>query len=228
MEQGLLSGVLTLSLVLLNPSSAASAPTTSQVATSEMRDYAVKKGDTLSQIAEKEYGSINYWTNLWNDNPWIEDPNLIEKDWKLKLRRTNPEESATLSAELEEKLKNKQQIVQPLPKIQPVSGSTQAQAQQTIASAGTNYAGGPLNEAQITYLGNCESGMRPATNTGNGFYGAFQFTIGTWNAMGTGFERADLAPLEVQMGAVQKLLSKSSIYTQFPGCAAKMRNIGLL
>ena len=85
-----------------------------------------------------------------------------------------------------------------------------------------------LSEEQIQFLGNCESGMRPETNTGNGFYGAFQFTIGTWNAMNTGYDRADLAPLDVQIAAVQKLLSRSSIWTQFPGCAAKMHAHGLL
>ena len=85
-----------------------------------------------------------------------------------------------------------------------------------------------LSDAQITFLGTCESGMRPETNTGNGYFGAFQFSIATWNAMGTGFERADLAPLDVQINAVQKLLSRSSIFTQFPGCANKMRNAGLI
>lgn len=30
----------------------------------------------------------------------------------------------------------------------------------------------------------CESDDRPSTNTGNGFYGAFQFTIRSWRAVG--------------------------------------------
>jgi hypothetical protein len=32
--------------------------------------------------------------------------------------------------------------------------------------------------------GACESGNNPATNTGNGFYGAFQFMLSTWAAAG--------------------------------------------
>jgi hypothetical protein len=32
--------------------------------------------------------------------------------------------------------------------------------------------------------GACESGNNPATNTGNGFYGAFQFVLSTWWAAG--------------------------------------------
>jgi len=31
-----------------------------------------------------------------------------------------------------------------------------------------------------------ESGGNPAENTGNGFYGAFQFTLSTWQAAGGG------------------------------------------
>jgi hypothetical protein len=30
----------------------------------------------------------------------------------------------------------------------------------------------------------CESGGNPATDTGNGFYGKYQFTLETWNAVG--------------------------------------------
>ena len=90
------------------------------------------------------------------------------------------------------------------------------------------YNGGPLNDAQIQFLGNCESGMTATRNSGNGYYGAFQFSIGTWNSMGTGYARADMAPLEVQIDAVQRLVSRSSIFGQFPGCARQMRSIGLI
>lgn len=85
-----------------------------------------------------------------------------------------------------------------------------------------------LNEEQIQFLGRCEAGMDPAKNTGNGYYGAFQFSYGTWQSMNTGYERADMAPLEVQIDAVQRLLARSSIYTQFPGCAKLMQSQGLI
>lgn len=85
-----------------------------------------------------------------------------------------------------------------------------------------------LTEEQITYLGSCEAGMDPAKNTGNGYYGAFQFSYGTWKSMGTGYERADLAPIDVQKDAVQRLVGRSSIFTQFPACSRKMRLIGMI
>jgi hypothetical protein len=30
----------------------------------------------------------------------------------------------------------------------------------------------------------CESGGNPGTNTGNGYYGAYQFTLATWRSVG--------------------------------------------
>lgn len=219
MEQNILSGVLGLSLVLLNPAGTSSTQMTSQVIfKEEMRDYRVETGDTLSKIAEKEYGSGDFWTNVWNENPWIRDPNLIEKDWKLKLRRKKPASVTPLSSVLKEKLENQT----------PAPSPVQKQNQTSLAVSSITTVGGPLNDAQINLLGNCESGMTATRNSGNGYYGAFQFSYGTWNRMGTGYERADLAPIEVQISAVQRLLTRSSIFTQFPGCARRMQASGLL
>jgi hypothetical protein len=53
-------------------------------------------------------------------------------------------------------------------------------------------------------LRNCESGGNYAINTGNSFYGAYQFTIGTWNAVADIIDptwvgtRPDLATAAVQ------------------------------
>ena len=94
-----------------------------------------------------------------------------------------------------------------------------------------NYTGGPLSEAQINALGTCESGMTATRNSGNGFYGAFQFMPATWRTVAPVEYRGMLpheAPLEAQKQAVQNLLSRSSIYTQFPGCAKKMQAQGIL
>lgn len=87
---------------------------------------------------------------------------------------------------------------------------------------------GSISDTALDALGNCEAGMNPARNSGNGYYGAFQFSYGTWKSMNTGYERADLAPIEVQKAAVRALLNRSSIYNQFPGCAAKMHGEGLI
>ena len=218
MGQDLLSGILAISIVLLNPSSTPSAELTSQIVeVEEMRDYTVKEGNSLSTIAEKEYGSIDFWTNIWNDNDWIDQPDLIEKEWKLKIQTEKPGNPADLKLELSEKLKLPTSLTTP---TAPIS--------QTAENLITVAATGPLSETQITFLGNCESGMTASRNSGNGYFGAFQFSPGTWKSMATGYERADLAPLEVQIDAVQRLVARSNIYTQFPGCSSRMRASGLL
>ena len=192
---------------------------------SQVREVNVKNGETLSLIAERIYEDNAYWTNIWNDNPWTSDPHYIERDWKLKVRARKGKNPEGLKPDLARKLEMQTRLAY----------ASEAYIQGSITTntptIQTNTPGsivGPLNEAQMDYLGNCESGMGPNTNTGNGFYGAFQFAQGTWNRMQTGYERADLAPLEAQKEAVQKLVSKSNIYGQFPACSRRMRALGLL
>lgn len=103
--------------------------------------------------------------------------------------------------------------------------------QVEVVGSKFNYTGGPLNDAQITALGMCESGMTATRNSGNGFYGAFQFMPSTWKKVAPAPYNNGLpheAPLDAQKQAVQNLLSRSSIYTQFPGCAKKMQSQGIL
>lgn len=107
----------------------------------------------------------------------------------------------------------------------------EAKKQVEVVGAKFNYTGGPLSEEQIQALGMCESGMTATRNSGNGFYGAFQFMPSTWQNNAPAPYNQGLphqAPLEAQKQAVQNLLSRSSIFTQFPGCANKMRAQGIL
>lgn len=76
----------------------------------------------------------------------------------------------------------------------------------------------------------CESGANPQKNTGNGFYGAFQFVPRTWwsLAMGGKFdEQAAIADVlsssyEKQKNIVATKIPVSSWRKQFPGCSRKL------
>jgi hypothetical protein len=118
-------------------------------------------------------------------------------------------------------------LLVPSPSVIPTT-VPQITVEPTQPPATTAGEASPISEEALTYLGNCEAGMNPAKNSGNGYYGAFQFSYDSWKNLNTGYERADLAPLEVQKAAVRQLLQKSSIYTQFPACAIKMHNAGLI
>jgi len=187
--------------------------------------WTVDKGESISEIAAIWYGDASFASTLWNDNPWIADPSVLEAGWVLEVRSIKP----ILPTPLKPDLVAKQKYLQPgtYLQIQPVR-LAQPELINTPVVQVASYSGGSLNEAQIQFLGTCESGMTASRNSGNGYYGAFQFSPATWRNMGTAYERADMAPIEVQKEAVQRLLSRSSIFTQFPGCARKMRSLGMI
>ena len=72
-------------------------------------------------------------------------------------------------------------------------------------------------------LRQCESGGNYRANTGNGFYGAYQFTLQTWRSMGTGFAYPHHAPPAVQDDAAQRLQARAG-WGQWPHCS---RQLGL-
>lgn len=66
-------------------------------------------------------------------------------------------------------------------------------------------------------LARCESGGDPRKNTGNGFYGAYQFMASTWHRVG-GQGLPSQASLAEQTYRAQILLSRSSWQQQWPVC----------
>lgn len=106
-------------------------------------------------------------------------------------------------------------------------GQGQGQAQAPSQSAGgsasggsTGTTGGEVGDDVWAKLAQCESGGNPATNTGNGFYGMYQFTLETWQALGgTGYpHEADAAT----QTAMAKKLQAQAGWGQWPGCADKL------
>ena len=85
-------------------------------------------------------------------------------------------------------------------------------------SAGTT--GGEVGDDVWAKLAQCESGGDPKTNTGNGFYGMYQFTLETWQSLGgTGYPyEADAAT----QTAMAKKLQAQAGWGQWPGCADKL------
>lgn len=71
-------------------------------------------------------------------------------------------------------------------------------------------------------LRQCESGGNYADNTGNGYYGAYQFSLGTWSGLGYSGLPSNAAP-ETQDEAAQKLQARSG-WGQWPACS---RQLGL-
>lgn len=84
--------------------------------------------------------------------------------------------------------------------------------------------GGPVGDpnsfATWDALAACESGGRWDLNTGNGYYGGLQFSLGTWQSLGgTGYPHEHSRQTQIALG--QKLQARSG-WGQWPGCASKL------
>ena len=89
------------------------------------------------------------------------------------------------------------------------------QHQAVASSSSSGVAGGVWAR-----LRQCESGGNYSTNTGNGYYGAYQFTQQTWNGVGMSGSPASASPAQ-QDAAAQKLQAQSG-WGQWPACSAKL------
>jgi uncharacterized protein YabE (DUF348 family) len=71
----------------------------------------------------------------------------------------------------------------------------------------------------LSKLRQCESGGNYADNTGNGYYGAYQFSLGTWQRLGNSGLPSDAAP-SVQDQAIVANTNRSGggLASQNPGC----------
>ncbi len=74
--------------------------------------------------------------------------------------------------------------------------------------------------AQFAALRQCESGDDYAINTGNGFYGAYQFDLTTWHGLGYAGYPYQASPA-TQDAAAEKLQSERG-WEPWPACSAKL------
>jgi hypothetical protein len=89
------------------------------------------------------------------------------------------------------------------------------QAEEAAASAPA-VAGGGVWDA----LAQCESGGNWAINTGNGYYGGLQFSLGTWQANGgQGMPHENSREAQI---AVASRVQASQGWGAWPSCASKL------
>ena len=160
---------------------AAPAPKLSQVPA--VKEHIVAPGDSLSSIAETE--KLESWRPLWNANPDMQNPDLVFEGQKLVVPTTpvadRPLPEAAVAA-------------------QPVANTTyQTPGRQQAPRVATNYSQGAAGWA--AGVRQRESGGNYATNTGNGYYGAYQFNLGTWRGVGGTGLPSDASPTEQDMRA---------------------------
>jgi uncharacterized protein YabE (DUF348 family) len=87
---------------------------------------------------------------------------------------------------------------------------------KTVAT--TNFASGSTVWDQ---LAQCESGGNWAADTGNGYYGGLQFSLGTWQANG-GSGLPSNASRTTQIAIATKIRNASGGYGAWPACSASL------
>lgn len=90
---------------------------------------------------------------------------------------------------------------------------------EVIGAKMSNTFSGSFAEA-LARLRSCESGGAYDRNSGNGYYGAYQYDVSTWANWG-GFARADLAPPSVQDEKVWETYKRRG-WQPWPSCKVKM------
>ena len=100
---------------------------------------------------------------------------------------------------------SRERLVDPVPRIVCVG----TKAPQPVANG--------VSEAQLAHLRQCESGGNYSINTGNGYYGAYQFSPSTWAGLGYSGMPHEAAPA-VQDEAARKLIARAGL-SAWPTCA---------
>ena len=89
-----------------------------------------------------------------------------------------------------------------------------------VTHSPSGSAPGPASPSQLLALRECESGNNYQENTGNGYYGAYQFSESTWLGLGFGGYPNQALP-STQDQAAQTLLARSG-WGQWPACSAML------
>lgn len=167
----------------------------------------IQAGDTLSKIAEAHNTT---YIRIFNANESIANPDVINPGQKIRI------------PEADEQLPSRPLPAAPVPAPAPVARPVRAARPQPVARTA---APAPSAESGSVWdqIARCESGGNWAINTGNGYYGGLQFSLGSWRGVG-GAGLPNQASREEQI-ARGKMLQARQGWGAWPACA---RKLGLL
>ncbi len=143
---------------------------------------------------------------------------VVQEPYKLKLDTSNP---VAITVEAAAKPNFDTEVIQPLQAQQAAEAAQKvakaraaaiaAQAKKTVTASVSGDA-----FAQIRF---CEAGGDYTRNSGNGYFGAYQYNLGTWSNYG-GYARPDLAPASVQDEKAHLDVARRG-WSPWPACARK-------
>lgn len=155
--------------------------------------YTVVSGDNLSRIAEAQ--KLSSWRQLWNANTDLTDPNMINVGQVLTVPAGDIADRPLPATTNVTALNAAPTYAAPTPaSVKTTSIPVQAMATAEVAPS-SNI------DAVLAHVRKLESGGNYATNTGNGYYGAYQFNLGTWRGVGGTGLPSNASPAEQDMRA---------------------------
>jgi Transglycosylase-like domain len=89
-----------------------------------------------------------------------------------------------------------------------------------VVTAARSATSAPPVANPLAAIRQCESGGNYGADTGNGYFGAYQFNLGTWRSLGFG-GLPSAAPPAVQDRAAQELAARRG-WGQWPSCARRL------
>lgn len=168
----------------------------------------VHEGDYLEKIANDHNTT---YLRLYYANTDIQNPDLIFPGQVLRV----PAETDQLTAR--DLPVNAPVAVQSEVATNPSAGTAPV-IRSTYTAASANYDAG--DGSVWDRIAACESGGNWAINTGNGFYGGLQFTLGSWAGVGGSGNPADASRAE-QISRAQMLQARQG-WGAWPACSAKL------
>ena len=111
-------------------------------------------------------------------------------------------------------------VTEPVDKVVLVGTKSRPSSSPSPSSGGSSAP--PVADGSVwDRLAECESGGNWSINTGNGYYGGLQFSLGTWQAYGgSGYPHENSR--EEQIRIATKVRDARGGYGDWPACAAKL------
>jgi hypothetical protein len=154
--------------------------------------------------------SIGYTTLTREDSSMAKGTSTVVRSGKPGLRNVTYRITYRNGRLVARRVVTQQVLRDPVPAIERVGTKSAAPA--------SNFASGTTVWDKIAQ---CESGGNWATNTGNGYYGGLQFSLGTWHAYGGSGLPSNASRL-TQIAIATKIRNASGGYGAWPACSSAL------
>ena len=159
---------------------------------------------------------VEYDSKRKSDDSLYKDQSKVEREGKNGSIERVIEVVFIDGEKSDEKVLSEKVVAEPVDKV--VVVGTKERPKQTEPDPPPTNTGG---DTVWDRLAQCESGGNWSINTGNGYYGGLQFSLGTWQAYGgSGYPHENSR--EEQIRIATKVRDARGHYGDWPACAAKL------